>query len=130
MTQRYRDGGGAESAAAYCRAVRRGSFVAVSGTAATGHDGRALHENDTYAQTSECFKRALAALTELGGEIDDIMRTRILLTPQADVAGAIRVHKELFEGHEPANTTFFVAGFIPEGVVVEVELDAVILEKV
>jgi enamine deaminase RidA (YjgF/YER057c/UK114 family) len=130
VTQRYRDGGGAQSAAAYSRAVRRGPFVAVSGTAATGPDGRALYRNDTYAQTRECFERALAALAALGGEIDDVMRTRILLTPEADPAGAIRVHKELFEGREPANTTFFVAGFIPEGVLVEVEVDAVIAEKV
>ncbi len=129
MTQRYRDGGGAESAAAYSRAVRSGPFVAVSGTAATGPGGRALHENDTYAQTRECFERALAALTALGGAIDDVIRTRILLTPAADPLGAIRVHKELFEGREPANTTFYVAGFIPEGVLVEVELDAVIAES-
>ena len=128
MTRRYRDGGGAESAAAYSRAVRRGSIVAVSGTAGTGPDGRALHENDTYAQTRACFERALAALTALGCGIDDVVRTRILLTPDADPAGAIRVHKELFEGREPANTTFYVAGFIPEGVLVEVELDAVAAE--
>lgn len=129
MTQRYRDGGGAQSAAAYSRAVRRGPQVAVSATAATGPDGRALHANDIYAQTRECFDRALAALTALGGSIDDVMRTTILLTPDADPAGAIRVHKELFEGREPANTTFYVAGFIPEGVLVEVALDAVIAEN-
>jgi enamine deaminase RidA (YjgF/YER057c/UK114 family) len=130
VTERYRDGGGAESAAAYSRAVRRGPFIAVSGTAATGPDGRALHKYDTYAQTRECFDRALAALTALGAGIDDVVRTRILLTPDADPGGAIRVHKELFEGREPANTTFYVAGFIPEGVLVEVELDAVIAETV
>ena len=126
--KRYRDGGGAQSAAAYSRAVRRGAVVAVSGTAATGPDGRALHEGDTYLQARECFERALAGLAALGGGPDDVIRTRILLTPDADPAGAIRIHKELFEGREPANTTFYVAGFIPEGVLVEVELDAVLAE--
>jgi len=130
VIERYRDGGGAQSAAAYSRAVRRGQFVAVSATAATGPDGRALYENDTYGQTRECFDRALAALAALGGGIGDVTRTRIMLTPEADPAGAIRVHKELFEGREPANTTFYVAGFIPEGVLVEVELDAILAEKV
>ena len=128
MIERYRDGGGAQSAAAYSRAVRRGSFVAVSGTAATGPDGRALHTGDTYRQARECFERALAGLTALGGGPDDVIRTRILLTSEAEPSGAIRVHKELFEGREPANTTFYVAGFIPEGVLVEVELDAVLAE--
>ncbi len=128
MIERYRDGGGAQSAAAYSRAVRCGAIVAVSGTAATGADGRALHSGDTYAQTRECFERALAGLTALGGAIDDVIRTRILLAPDADPHGAILVHRELFEGREPANTTFYVAGFIPEGVLVEVELDAVVAE--
>jgi enamine deaminase RidA (YjgF/YER057c/UK114 family) len=128
VKQRYRDGGGAQSAAAYSRAVRSGKIVAVSGTAATGADGRALHPGDSYAQTRECFDRALAALAALGGGVDDVIRTRMLLTPDCDPAGPVRVHKELFEGREPANTTFFVAGFIPEGVLVEVELDAVLEE--
>ena len=41
----------------------------------------------------------------------------------------MRVHRELFEGREPANTTFFVAGFPPPGVLVEVELDALVEEE-
>jgi enamine deaminase RidA (YjgF/YER057c/UK114 family) len=100
--------------------------VAVSGTAATGPDGRALHPGDTEAQTRICFERALAGLTVLGGSIDDVVRTRVLLHRDADPQGAITVHKELFAGREPANTTWFVHGFIPEGVLVEVELDAVL----
>ena len=73
-----------------------------------------------------CFERALAGLTALGGSIDDVMRTRVLLHRDADPRGAFTVHKELFVGREPANTTWFVHGFIPEGVLVEVELDAVL----
>jgi enamine deaminase RidA (YjgF/YER057c/UK114 family) len=129
VIQRYRDGGGAQSAAAYSRAVRRGPFVAVSGTAAMGADGRALHTGDTEAQTRVCFERALVALEALGAGFDDVIRTRILLTPEADPGGAIRVHRELFEGREPASTVVYVAGFIPEGVLVEVELDAILEEE-
>ena len=124
MTQRYRDGGGAERAAAYSRAVRRGPLIAVSATAATGADGRALHPGDTEAQTRVCFERALRALEALGGGIDDVIRTSVLLTPSAEPQGAINVHRELFEGREPASTVVYVAGFIPDGVLVEVELDA------
>ena len=42
--------------------------------------------------------------------------------------GAVRAHRETFAGVEPANTTYFVSGFIPEGVLVEVELDAIVPE--
>ena len=126
MIERYSDGGGSLAAAADARAVRRGVIVAVIGTAATGPDGSALHPGDTEKQTRVCFERALAGLAALGGSIDDVMRTRVLLHRDADPLGAVAVHKELFAGREPANTTWFVHGFIPEGVLVEVELDAVL----
>ena len=121
MRTDYRDGGGFEEAAAYSRAVRIGQHVAVSGTAA--RDG-----GDTYTQTAEALGRALAAAAELGAAVGDVLRTRLLLVHGCDWEGAVRAHREAFEGVNPANTTYFVAGFIPEGVLVEVELDCVVAE--
>jgi len=62
----------------------------------------------------------------LSAGIGFIVRTRMLLVAGCDWEGAIRAHREVFAGIDPANTTYFVAGFIPEGVLVEVELDAVV----
>ena len=118
--------GGFEDVGGYARAVRVDAVVAVSGTAATGADGVALAPGDAYAQTRESFTRALAALAELGGRRTDVIRTRIFLSPGADWRRAVEAHRELFDDVRPANTTLFVAGFIPEGVVVEVEVDAVV----
>jgi enamine deaminase RidA (YjgF/YER057c/UK114 family) len=115
----FREGGGFEEAAAYSRAVRIGPHVAVSGTAARGG-------GDAYTQTTEALERALAAAAELGAGIGDVLRTRLLLAQGCDWEGAVRAHREAFEGVNPANTTYFVAGFIPEGVLVEVELDALV----
>jgi enamine deaminase RidA (YjgF/YER057c/UK114 family) len=115
----YREGGGFEEAAAYSRAVRIGPHVAVSGTAA--REG-----GDAYTQTAEALRRALAAAAELGAATGDVLRTRLLLAQGCDWEGAVRAHREVFEGVNPANTTYFVAGFIPDGVLVEVELDAVV----
>jgi len=124
--RRFRDGGGFEEAAAYSRAARHGDQIAVSGTAATGPDGTALHPGDTYAQTREAIARAVAAAVELGATLADVLRTRLYLTPDCDWEGAVRAHREAFAGVDPANTTVYVAGFIPPGVLVEVELDAVL----
>jgi enamine deaminase RidA (YjgF/YER057c/UK114 family) len=121
-----RSGSPFERVAAYARAVRAGDLVAVSGTAATGPDGTALHPGDAYAQTREAIARGLAAVVELGGAAGDVVRTRLYLVPGADWQGAVRAHAEAFAGIDPANTTLYVAGFIPEGVLVEVELDAVV----
>jgi enamine deaminase RidA (YjgF/YER057c/UK114 family) len=124
VIERFRDGSAFEAAASYCRAVRSGPAVAVSGTAATGPDGRALHPGDTYAQTKDAFERAVAAAGELGAAREHVVRTRLYLGPDSDWREAVRAHHELFEGVDPANTTLYVAGFIPDGVLVEVELDA------
>jgi enamine deaminase RidA (YjgF/YER057c/UK114 family) len=121
MRQTFREGGGFEEAAAYSRAVRIGSHVAVSGTAAR-------KGGDAYAQAAEALGRALAAARELGAGREDVLRTRLLLAEGCDWEAVVRAHREAFAGVEPANTTYFVSGFIPEGVLVEVELDAIVPE--
>jgi enamine deaminase RidA (YjgF/YER057c/UK114 family) len=121
MRQTFREGGGFEEAAAYSRAVRIGSHVVVSGTAAQGG-------GDAYTQATEALGRALAAARELGAAPEDVLRTRLLLATGCDWEAAVRAHREAFSGIDPANTTYFVSGFIPEGVLVEVELDAIVPE--
>jgi enamine deaminase RidA (YjgF/YER057c/UK114 family) len=121
MRTTFREGGGFEEAAAYSRAVRIGQHVAVSGTAA--REG-----GDAYAQTREAIARALAAAGELGAAKKDVLRTRLLLADGCDWEGAVRAHAEAFVGVDPANTTYFVSGFIPEDALVEFELDAIVAE--
>ena len=117
--ERFREGGGFEEAAAYSRAVRIEEHVAVSGTAARKDGG-------AYEQAREAIARALAAAERLGAGREHVLRTRLLLVPGCDWEGVVRAHREAFEGVEPANTTYFVSGFIPEGVLVEVELDCIV----
>lgn len=127
MRTRVRDGGGFQEAAAYSRAVRHGSFVAVSGTTPLGPDG-ALHPGDSYRQAKEAIRRALQAAEQLGARREDVIRTRLLLAPGCDWEAAARAHREEFEGVEPANTTYYVGGLVPPGALVEVELDAIVPE--
>jgi len=124
-TRRVTDGGQFEISAGYSRAVRQGNHIAVSGTAALGPDG-ALYPEDSYRQACEAIRRALEAAAKLGASTRDVLRTRLLLAPECDWQEAVRAHGEAFSPNGPANTTYYVAGFIPEGVLVEVELDAII----
>ena len=125
MRQRVRDGGGFGEAAAYSRAIRFGPHVAVSGTAPLA-DGRVLHPGDSYRQTQVAIERALQAAAELGADNADVVRTRLLLAPDCDWREAARAHAEAFAGVDPANTTYYVGALIPEGALVEVELDAAV----
>jgi enamine deaminase RidA (YjgF/YER057c/UK114 family) len=115
-----RTGGGAEELAGYARAVRTGSWISVSGTAPAGR-------GDVREQTLEAFRIALGAVEHFGGTAESVARTRIFLAAGCDWRGAAEAHRELFGEVTPANTTLFVAGFIPDGVLVEVEVDAVLL---
>jgi enamine deaminase RidA (YjgF/YER057c/UK114 family) len=125
VRERIRDGGGFGEVAAYSRAVRSGAHVLVSGTAPL-EEGRALHLGNSFLQTQAAIRKALAAAAELGATADDVVRTRLLLGPGCDWKEAARAHAEAFGGIDPANTTYYVGGLIPEGALVEVELDAIV----
>jgi enamine deaminase RidA (YjgF/YER057c/UK114 family) len=120
---RIRSGSPFEKLAGYCRAIRLGKFVVVSGTAALDDQGNTLHRGDVYRQTQKCFSRALESAAKLDLQPEDVIRTRVLIAPGTDWQEAVRAHGELFGAAPPVNTTLFVAGFIPEDVLVEVELE-------
>jgi enamine deaminase RidA (YjgF/YER057c/UK114 family) len=113
VPERVPDAGGFGETAAYSRAVRVGPHLAVSGTAPLS-EGQLLHPGDSYRQTQAAIARAL------------VVRTRLLLAPGCDWEQAVRAHAETFAGIDPANTTYYVGALIPEGALVEVELDAVL----
>jgi enamine deaminase RidA (YjgF/YER057c/UK114 family) len=123
MHERVPDAGGFGETAAYSRAVRFGPHIAVSATAPLS-DGRVMHRGDAYLQTQAAIMRALAAAAELGARNEDVVRTRLLLAPGCDWQEAVRAHAEAFAGIDPANTTYYVGALIPDGALVEVELDA------
>lgn len=124
--ERVYDGSAFEKVAGYARASRHGALIAVSGTAAIGRDGAPMYPGDSYRQAKAAFEHAIAAVSRLGGTRDSIIRTRLFLTVEADWQRAVDAHRELFAKINPANTTLFVAGFVPPGVLVEVEIDAVL----
>ncbi len=124
MRSHLRSGGGFEDVAAYSRAVRAGGRIVTSATAALDADGRALHPGDAHAQAADALALALRSVEELGGSVHDVTRSRVYLAAGADWREAIRAHREAFTGVNPANTTVFVHSLIPEGALVEVELEA------
>jgi len=124
---KHREGTDLETQAGYSRAVRRGNHIAVSGTTASDAGGGALHPGDTYLQTLAALQKALAAVAALGGRVEDVIRTRVYLAPDADWAAASRAHAEVLGAVAPANTMLHVAGLIGEGHLVEVEVDAEVI---
>jgi enamine deaminase RidA (YjgF/YER057c/UK114 family) len=121
---RYRDGAPWEPVAGYSRAARAGNFVAVSGT--TAPSGAERFPGDTYGQVRAALEKVIEAVEAFGGSRFDIIRTRVLLVPGADVDQACRAHLEMLGDVAPANTLLFIAALIGPGLLVEIEADAVL----
>ncbi|MCD0484385.1 RidA family protein [Streptacidiphilus sp. ASG 303] len=110
----------------FSRAVRRGAHVAVAGTAPLGDDGTTVGRGDVHAQTVRCLDIAEAALKEAGASLEDVVRTRIMLTDVTRWEEAARAHGERFASVRPACTFVGVSRFIDPAWLVEVEVDAVL----
>jgi enamine deaminase RidA (YjgF/YER057c/UK114 family) len=117
-----------EAAAGYSRAVRVGSRIYVSGT--TGHLSPDATDDlgRTYEQARRALRRAIAAVHSLGGAGALVVRSRVYLTPDARWEDAARAHRELLGDSAPANTMLHVHSLIGDGLVVEVELDAEVID--
>lgn len=124
--QRVSSGSPYEPVIGISRAVRAGSFVAVAGTAPLDSEGRTVAPGDAGAQACRCFEIIARALEDLGAGLQDVMRTRILLTRIEDWESVARVHGEFFADVRPANTVVQVTRFIDPDWLVEVEADAVV----
>jgi enamine deaminase RidA (YjgF/YER057c/UK114 family) len=110
------------------RAVRVGSIIAVSGTAPLGPDGKTVGRGDPAAQARRCLDIIKAALEQAGASLDQVVRTRTLLTRIEDWQAVAAVHGEYFGAIRPANTIMQVTRFIDPDWLIEFEADAVVEE--
>jgi enamine deaminase RidA (YjgF/YER057c/UK114 family) len=110
----------------FSRAVRIGNIIAVAGTAPIAKDGTTSYPNDLYNQTKRCLEIMLKAITDAGGQLENIIRTRIYLKDISDWKNAARAHGEFFSEIRPACSFIEVKGFIMDDWLVETEADCII----
>jgi enamine deaminase RidA (YjgF/YER057c/UK114 family) len=113
----------------YCRAVRVGPFVHVAGTTAVGDDGRPVGEGDAAAQARRIFEIIAGALERAGASMSDVVRTRMFLANIEDKVPVGKAHGEVFRGIRPAATMVEVAALYEPWMLVEIEVDAIVIEQ-
>ena len=113
----------------FSRAVRVGNFVSVGGTAPIDRDGNTVGVGDPAAQARQCLETIKAALVEAGASLNDVVRTRMLLTRIEDWEQIARVRGEYFKDVRPVDTVMEVTRFIKSEWLVEIEVDAVVANE-
>jgi enamine deaminase RidA (YjgF/YER057c/UK114 family) len=109
---------------AYSRATRIGGLIEVGGTTAGKPDGTIEGPGDLYAQTKYALSVVLAAVEELGGRKEDILRTRVFIHDIDDWRAAGRAHAEMFGEHLPTSSCIGGLAFLHPDLLVEIEATA------
>lgn len=127
MTRRHITSGSyLETPIGFSRAVRVGNYIAVSGTAPIAPDGKTAYPDNLYEQTKYCLKIIEKSVEAAESSMENVIRTRIMLTDIRQWKEAARAHGEFFSDIKPACTFVEVKGFINPEWLVEIEADCVI----
>ena len=125
----YSSGAPWESIAGYSRAVRIGNIIEVAGTTAVDTEGQVVGAGDISKQTDYIFNKIRNALNDAGSKMSDVIRTRMYLTDINDWETVARVHGDIFSDIKPVSTLVEVSGLIDKELLIEIEVSAVVSDR-
>lgn len=125
---RFFSGLESEKRFAYCRAIRAGDRILVSGSTAlvSGGGVAAGHEENGYEQSAEAFRRIATALRHFDADLSHVVAVRGYLTEARHVEGYLKAHAEAFAAAPPASTMVGTPFLADPALVVEIEVEAVL----
>jgi enamine deaminase RidA (YjgF/YER057c/UK114 family) len=112
----------------FSRAVRVGPYISVGGTAPVDAEGKTVGIGDPAAQARQCIEIIKAALEQAGSSLEDVVRTRVILTNIDDWKAVIDVRAQYFKDIRPVDTIMQVSRFVNPEWLVEFEADAVVAD--
>lgn len=114
------------SSVGYSRAVRVGDVIEVAGTSSSGPDGEILFPGDMYGQARRVCELIGKAVRDLGGQLEDVVRTRVFVTDISRWQEAGRAHGEAFGANPPASAFYEVSALLHPDLLIEVEATAIV----
>ena len=111
----------------YCRAVRIGNIIEVSGTVAIV-DGEKVKADDAQAQTLNILERVEKVLEELNVSMKDVIRTRIFTTDINSFEAVAKAHSSFFKDIKPTTGFYEISKLVAPEYLVEIEFTAVVAE--
>jgi isochorismate pyruvate lyase len=118
-----------EETVGYCRVLKAGNQVFVTGTAPVDPDGDVHAPGDALAQTRRCLVIIKESLEKLGVGMDRVVRTRMFTTDIDRWENYGEAHREVFGEHPPTTTLVEVARLIHPDMLIEIEADAILEEE-
>ena len=118
-----------EEKVGYCRAVRAGDHIYVTGTTSVTDSGEVFAPGDAERQAGRCLEIIERALGDLGADRNCIVRTRMFVTDITRWAEYGEAHRAFFDGHAPATTMVEVSALIDPEMLIEIEADAVCSDR-
>jgi enamine deaminase RidA (YjgF/YER057c/UK114 family) len=112
----------------YCRAVRIGNIVEVSGTVAIV-DGEKVKADDAHAQTLNILERVEKVLEDLNVSLKDVIRTRIFTTDINTFEAVATAHSSYFKDIKPTTGFYEISKLVAPEYLVEIEFTAVVVDK-
>lgn len=122
---KYSTGAKWESIVGYSRAIRAGDLIEVSGTCAINENGDPSG-GDSYQQTKKIIEIITKAIENLGGKIEDVIRTRIYVKDIDQWQEVGRAHGETFHAIRPVTTMVEVSRLVSTEFLVEIEATALV----
>ena len=115
-----------EAKVGYCRAIRAGNQIFISGTAPVDDNGNTFAPGDGYAQTKRCFQIIQETLQAMGADLSNVVRTRMYVTDISRWEEYGQAHQEAMGAYPPATAMVEVSALINPDMLIEIEVDALV----
>jgi enamine deaminase RidA (YjgF/YER057c/UK114 family) len=112
----------------YCRAVRIGNIIEISGTVAIV-DGKKVRADDAHAQTLNILERVEKVLEDLNASMKDVIRTRIFTTDINTFDAVATAHAKFFKDVKPTTGFYEISKLVAPEYLIEIEFTAIAAEK-